>query len=89
MTEQRVSDEEVRRLSCAIPDDVPEEAACDLALDLLDARARCRKMKEALKLLLAYTEQVELLAYDHGERAIKHPVVQQANRALRGEEAGE
>ena len=60
-----------------------------LGLDLLDARARCRKMKEALKLLLAYTEQVELLAYDHGERAIKHPVVQQANRALRGEEAGE
>ena len=87
----RVSDEKVRDyLETWVDSDDQERMIGIRAMrDLLDARARCRKMKEALKLLLAYTEQVELLAYDHGERVIRHPVVQQANRALRGEEAGE
>ena len=49
-----------------------------------DAAARVKVLEEALKLLLGYTEQVELLAYSHGERAIKHPVVHQAIHVLRG-----
>ena len=49
-----------------------------------ETAARVKVLEEALKLLLGYTEQVELLAYSHGERAIKHPVVHQAIHVLRG-----
>ena len=49
-----------------------------------ETAARVKVLEEALKLLLGYTEQVELLAYHNGERVIKHPVVHQAIRALRG-----
>ena len=49
-----------------------------------ETAARVKVLEEALKLLLGYTEQVELLAYHNGDHVVRHPVVHQAIRALRG-----
>ena len=100
MTEQRVSDEEVRRTAEAA--EVMFSAGhydplvtrtktvydCSLmALDLLDARARVRELHVALNNLMAW--EIVMERPDHIEVRVWKKDVEIALRALRGEEAGE
>ena len=103
MTEQRVSDEEVRRTAEAAevmfgaghydPLVTRTKTVYDcslMALDLLDARARVKELEEALRLVVKQTEEWNRSVEAIIGRQPKTGIdLEAVNRALRGEEAGE